>query len=149
MSELQHAHYNALCAMLQDMRDYQKNGKWFKDAMFPIRPMKAWDPISSEESPSSEKWDALGYGWENRDFYPYIVNGLVFYRMISIPIDIMRGKKDKELRELLAPYKQELVYYSASFSLERELVKDSFNVMVFIDRNDYANHLFAIALGKG
>ena len=149
MSTLQRPFYDAMCAMLQDMRDYKAHGEWFKNIMAPILPIKSWEPIPWKESAASEKWHADGYGWENIDFYPYTVNGLLFYTQVLVSLDIMRGKRVEEFRVLISPYKEKLASFSAYFSLEKELAQDCFNVLLFVDRNKYGNHLFAEAVGRG
>ena len=147
-TELQKQFYNSWAAMVQDMRDYKTHGAWFKEAMRPILPMKAWKSIPYQENLPSSKWEAEGYGWEAPDFYPHIVTRLLFYSVISIPLDIMRGKRVSELRELVAPHKVRLASFSAYFSLEKELAKDFYNMSLFVDRESYANRLFAEAIGR-
>lgn len=148
MSELQQAYYNAFCAMVVDMRDYQTHGDWLREAMLPILPKKEWQLIGREEPTTSSKWDTDGYWREAPDFYPYIVQGLVFWKRVLLPVDVFRGKRQEEARAIIAPIVKELDGRVAYFSLEKELTKNDYSLLLFIDKNSLLDSLFAQAIGR-
>lgn len=148
MSELQHRHYNALCAMLADMRDYQAHGEWLREAMLPILPMKEWELIGREEPVTSSKWDTDGYRWEAPDFYPYIIHGLSFWKSALLPVDAFRGKRQEEAKAIIAPIVKELDGRQAYFSLEKELTSNNYSLLIFLDKNSLLDSLFAETIGR-